>query len=143
MADLSITAANVLPPADARESIGIAGETVTAGMVLYYKVSDGYWYKADALTAEKAGSALYGYLKMAMSGATAGQPVVLAEPGQTITMGAVFSVGRLYVLSATATSGKIAPIADLVNTNYLVPLGYADTTSTIVFNPVSTGIVLA
>ena len=142
MADITITPANVLPPSGGKFTDGIVGETVTAGMLLYLK-SDNLWYKADCLTLEKAGGTDVNKLKWAMAGGTIGQPVPMLTVGQEITLGAVLDQGRVYALSATATSGKMCPIGDLVNTNILVILGYAKTSSVFVFNPVKPGIPLA
>jgi hypothetical protein len=143
MADITITPASVLPPASGKFTDGVVGETVTAGMLLYLKDADSLWYKADCLTLEKAGGTDINKLKWAMAGATAGQPCPLLTVGQEITLGAVLSQGRVYALSATATSGKMCPIADLVNTNILVVLGYAKTSSVFVFSPIKPGIALA
>ena len=54
--------------------------------------------------------------------------------------GTPFTVGAVYVLSATA--GRIAPIADLVSTNKLVVLGYGSATNQIRFKLDNTGIAI-
>jgi len=143
MADISITAANVVPPANAKLTTVIVAETVTAGMLLYYNSANGLWYKADALTAIKAGSGSVDSLRMAMGAATAGQPVAVLSPGQVVTLGAVLQQGRDYALSATATSGALTLISNLVNTNYRTYIGYALTSSTLQYDPLPSGIVLA
>lgn len=137
MANVSITAANVVVTDSTQTEKGIAGETVTAGMILYKKAVDNLWYKADALTAEKAGQ--YG-LRMALVGATANQPVTLLAPGQSITIGSAMTAGVPYFLSATATSGLFCPAADLSTGNLLTTIGYSSSASVLVFNPLATGI---
>jgi hypothetical protein len=112
-------------------------------MILYQKPSDLKWYKADCLTLEKSGTANVSYLRMALNGATANQPVALLAPKNTFTFGGTGSQGRIYYLSPTATTGAIAPVADLSNGNYLTPLGYLPTTTTMYFDPYPTGVVLA
>ncbi len=143
MADLTITPANVLPPTSPKLTFGIVGEAVTAGMLLYYKITDSMWWKADALTLIKSGGTDINFLKMAMSAGTAGQPVAMLTPGQEVSLGAILSPGRVYAVSNTATSGLIGLVSDLVNTNYLNQIGSAKTTSILIFNPVKTGTLLS
>jgi hypothetical protein len=47
-----------------------------------------------------------------------------------INLGATLVVGEVYVVSATL--GAIAPIGDLVSTNFVTPLGTAISTSVLV-----------
>jgi len=138
MANLTITPANVLA-SGAIVTNDRAGESVVTGQMLYQKTSDLLWYKADALTAEKAGSSNAGRIMMAMNTATVGQPVTLLNSSQSVTLGAIGTLGRLYVISAT--TGLICPIADLVTGNYLSVLGYFTTTSIFQFQPMITGTV--
>lgn len=125
MPAIVITPANVLPPASAQLSNGIAGETVAAGEVLYLKPADNRWWKADCLTLEKAGGVDGLSLKWCMGGAVAGQPVPLLNPGQAITVGNVLTKGLPYVLSNTAGGGKIDVVGSLASTNFLVVMGWA------------------
>jgi hypothetical protein len=48
MADISVTAASVVPGANATLIQSTAGETITAGMAVYLKASDSRWWKAQA-----------------------------------------------------------------------------------------------
>src|SRR5574343_1651946 len=140
MADVAITATNVVADSSAQVAPGVLGETVTAGMVVYKKPSDNLWYKADALTAEKAGSGQAYNIKIALSGGSVGQRITLLEPGQEYTVGGTVVPGRTYVVSKTATSGAISPETDLVATNLYTVLGYAISTTKIKFNPNPTGL---
>lgn len=137
MADLSITAANVVKGTGAvPDASKVAGETVTAGQTVYLKASDNRWWKsqADATSTEAAASGI------ALNGASAGQPLVVQTAGE-ITIGATVAVGGVYVVSATA--GGIAPVADLASTNYLTVIGYGKTTAIIVMDVNPTGIQVA
>jgi uncharacterized phiE125 gp8 family phage protein len=89
IADLTITAASVLPGSGAVIQTGTAGEAVTAGQALYQKAADSKWYKADcnSATAEvRVAKAI------ALTGSAAGQPVVVQTGGQ-ITIGATLTAG--------------------------------------------------
>jgi hypothetical protein len=124
MADLTITAANVVVATSvALDKNSFAGETITAGQAVYKKSSDSKWWKAQADgTAEESGVGVsYG---IAVTGASAGQFIVVCTGGGTVTLG-TGTAGTLYVVSATA--GGIAPIADLVSTNKLTILGWGIT----------------
>ncbi len=128
MADLSVTAANVLASTSAKKVTGVAGATILAGEVLYEDPADSMKLKlavsTSATTAKVIGIALHG--------ATAGQPITYVmldddfTPGATLSLSVAAAAG-VYVLSATA--GKIAPIADLVATNRLVVIFIAKSTS--------------
>lgn len=140
MSALSITASAVIPPVGVLTASGTAGETVAPGQFGYYKPSDQRWWKADATTPEKAGSGTNSFIKMFLSGASAGQPVVLLEPNQDVTVNAVLTPTVPMCLSAT--SGSMGPHSDLVSGNQFTMLGYAKTTSVFRFEPRSTGIVV-
>jgi hypothetical protein len=68
-------------------------------------------------------------------------PVVIAQGGTEINLGATLAVGETYVVSAAL--GAIAPVADLVSTNFVTVLGVANTTTTLIFNPQPSGIAKA
>lgn len=140
MAAVSITAASVQPPANVRSITGIAGETVTAGQVLYYKPSDSRWWKADATNNEKSGTATDAYVRIALTGATAGQPVPLFEPGQDLTVNAVLTQGYFYYVSPT--SGGISRESDLGSGNFVTLLGQAISTTVLRCSYDSTGTVV-
>lgn len=122
MADITITPANVVPGSGATQVQGTAGETITAGMAVYYKSSDQRWWKAqaDGTAAESGNGTMYG---IALTGSSAGQPIFVDTfDGTTgITIGGTTVVGTIYCVSATA--GGICPWADLASTNYVTVLG--------------------
>ena len=121
MADLAITAAQVLPSTNARFQGGDAGEALTAGTSAYKKSTDHKWYKADAdaqETAEASG--------VVVCDAALGQRVVVQDDGDLVVGAAAAPVvGETYVVSAAA--GKIAPIADLTTGKYVTHLGVGKT----------------
>lgn len=126
MADVVITAANVLKGTGAvTVNTNVAGESVTAGDVVYLKNADSKWWKAQCDgTTEESGGDPAGGIGVCLNSAGAGQPVVV-QTGGLITIGGTVVAGTEYVLSAAA--GKIAPHADLVSNNKYVRLGYAVT----------------
>lgn len=129
MADISFSAANYKPSSAAVMKPGIAGEAFGAGRLLY-RGSDGLLYKADATSATKA--AVVG---LAGSGGYINGPVdvVIYDPLVTHSS-APFVVGQHYILSATATSGNLAPISDLASTNFAVPCMVGLSTTTAIFD---------
>lgn len=138
MADITVTAANVLFVSGTKNKIYDAGETITAGMVVYLKASDNEWYKAQKDgTAAESGSGVS--LGIALNGASDGQPLAVCTAG-VVNMGATLTVGETYIVSATA--GGVAPIAD-VSTHYLTILGYAGTTANLTLDLNATGITHA
>lgn len=134
MADLTVTAANVVPASDATiERNYNAGATVTAGQTVYLDTTTNTWKLADAnasvLTAALGGVALHG--------AAAGQPLAVITRGG-YNPGATAVVGMIYVLSATA--GGIAPMGDAVTGWYTSILGVATTASNIQVNIQNSGV---
>ena len=132
MADLTITAANILPDysvAGLQPQIagGTAGETLTQGLSIYKKASDSKYYKADnndvtdspvAEVATVAGVTLNSTL--------AGQPISF-QTGGLLAFGAILTKGTDYILSSTV--GAIAPIADYGSGKYnsKIGIGYSTT----------------
>jgi hypothetical protein len=106
MADVSVTAAEVLSDSGTVSTNGILGATVTAGQVVYLDSTVNTWKLADAndSAATAAGRGI------ALNGGVAGQPVTVCNSG-TLDPGFTVTVGAVYVISATP--GGIAPVADL------------------------------
>lgn len=134
--DLSITAANVAPVAGSTTVSGLAGETVTAGQVVYRSSTTGKYLKADnnSATAEARKA-----LGIALNGASDGQPLKVHTKGK-ITMGATMTAGVAYYLSATA--GGICPVADLSTGMYPGFIGIAISTTVLEVNPTYSGVAL-
>ncbi len=123
MAELSITAANVLKGTNGVEEAGTAAETITAG-ALVYRAADGLIYKTDADSATVAARTPRG---VALNGASAGQPIDIQLRGD-ITIGATLTAGLTYYVSG-ATAGAICVLADVGATEYLCIVGIAKSTS--------------
>jgi predicted transcriptional regulator len=135
MADLTITAASVVN-SSCQVGHALAGETITAGQVVYLNATDGKVYKAqcDGTTAEANA------VGVALNGGAAGQWIAYGNNG-TLVIGATTVKTTTYVLSAAA--GGIAPQADLVSTNKVVRIGHAtDVAGTLVVNIQNTGAVV-
>lgn len=127
MANLSQTAANVaLGSATTRTRVVQAGEAVTQGQPVYLKTSDSKYWKADANASADTAKAV----GIALTPASANGYLVIQEgSGGLVNLGATLTVGETYVVSAT--SGAIAPIADLTTGDYPCILGVATTTALI------------
>lgn len=136
MADLTITAANVVPGSDATlYKDGVAGETITAGMSVYIKATDGKVYKAkcSGLITEAAAKGI------ALNGGTAGQPIVVQTNG-TLNIGATVAAGVWYFVSPNY--GGICPAGDVVSTEYSTTLCYGISTTQVKMQVFATGITL-
>lgn len=121
MANLSQTAANVVPGAGAKiDRTRYSGATLTAGMPVYIDPADGLAKIAD----NNVSAAIANVYGIALNGASSGQPVDIATEGD-VNLGATLAVGETYALSATA--GAICPEADVVSTNFMTLLGVART----------------
>jgi hypothetical protein len=125
MADITITAANVLGSAAVKKSNGTAGATITAGDVVYLDTAAGT-YKLAIATAEATAKAA----GIALCDAVAGQPFVFATFDSAFALGGTVVVGGAYVVSG-AVAGAVAPIADLTTGAFATLLGIASSTSTI------------
>lgn len=125
MADISITAANVLAGANAKTAYGIAGATITAGQTLYADPSDSQKLKLADCDSSATTAACVG---IALHGAASGQPIKYVyedddfTPGGTLSLSAAADDG-IYVLSGTA--GGIAPVGDIASGDYAVVIGVA------------------
>lgn len=123
MADLSITAANVVAGSGARRTTGTAGATITAGQAVYLDASDSKYKLADNNSATAAVRSPDG---IALHGAANGQPLTILTSGP-VTIGATLTAGATYYLSDTP--GGIAPAADLATGEYATIIGIATSTT--------------
>jgi len=126
MADISITAANVISREGSTVTRGTAGATITAGHVVYFDDADSRFKMADNNSATAIAREPRG---IALNGASAGQPIAVHEKG-SIVIGGTLTPGVAYYLSATP--GHICPVADLAAGNYPTIMGIA--TSATVLN---------
>jgi len=114
MADLTLTAANVVQTGGEPAQKGIAADTITQGQALY-KNTAGALVRCDADVL--ASSAFAG---IALNAASSGQPVLYAPPGATVNIGATTTKNVYYVVSVTP--GGLAPSADLTSGDYITLL---------------------
>lgn len=132
MANLTITAANVVKVAGAQVDTGIAGATITAGQSVYKDAANNNVIKladGDASAAAAAG------VGVALNGAASGQPVsFITAGGLTIGTG---TVGTVYIVSATA--GAICPIADAVTGMWVTILGVVTSSGVLTLNVFASG----
>lgn len=136
MADISITAANVVKGSNAVVEAGTAGATITAGQVVYKDAADGKYKLADADSATAAAKAPRG---IALNGASDGQPLSIIRSGD-VTIGATLTAGTAYYLSPTP--GGIAPLADVLSGDDVVLIGLAESTSVLAVDIQITGVTL-
>lgn len=122
MADLTITAANVVASANAVRESGTAGATITAGQLVYLDTTDMKYKLAD----NNGAAALRVPNGIALNGAANNQPLVIQKAGD-ITIGATMTAGVAYYLSDTP--GGICPVADLASGEYPCIIGIAKSAS--------------
>lgn len=120
MADLVVTAANVLPRSNAIIQSGyLAGEVLAAGKAVYRDATTGKWMLADNNSPTLPARVASG---IALSGAALNQPVHVATGG-TVAAGATLTPGTAYFLSDTP--GGICPFADLATGENSMIVGIA------------------
>lgn len=135
MADVTITPALVVPGADARKSVGVAGETIVAGKAVYETAAD-LWMLADADAATAIARGSEG-VAVALTGSSLNQPIVVQRGGK-ITLGGTLTPGAAYMLSGA--TGGICPVADVGAGEYYVQLGLAESASVLNLDPHYTGV---
>lgn len=128
MANLVITAANVLAGTGAVRESGTAGEAITAGQVVYRASATQKYMLADANAATAEARTARG---IALSGAALNQPLSIVKSGD-VTIGATLVAGTDYYLSDTP--GAIAPRADIGAGEFVCFLGIAKSTTLLGLN---------
>lgn len=137
MADLTITATNVVAGSNARTVHGVAGVAITAGQVVYLdSATTGKWQLADNNAASAAARQPHG---IALNSASLNQPIAVQTDGP-ITIGATLTAGVAYYLSDTP--GGICPVADLATGEYPTVLGMATSTTVLDIDIQSSGVAL-
>jgi len=117
MADLVITPANVLEGTQARKQTRTAGAVITQGDSVYVDTSGQMQAALKAVDAASAAA-----VGIALNSAEAGQPVTFQSGGE-LDVGSTLVVGETYVVGAAA--GGIAPVADVISTEFATILGIA------------------
>lgn len=136
MADLSITAANVIAGAGATIVDMTALATIAAGEVVFRDDETERAGRADSNAASADTRTPYG---IALNGASAGQPIRVLRSGP-ITIGATLTAGTAYFLSGNV--GALCPAADLSSGMYPSFIGIATSTSVLLVNSTPSGVAL-
>jgi hypothetical protein len=123
MADIVITAANVVKGSNARTEDGIAGATITAGQVVYKDDTTAKYLLADSNSATADARQGVG---IALNGAALNQPIEVVTGGD-VTVGGTLTAGVAYYLSDTP--GGICAVADVGAAEYVCLLGLAKSTT--------------
>jgi hypothetical protein len=134
MADITITASNVLAASAASTGSIVSGtSTLTAGMAVYRDTSDSNQYKA--CDANASGTASCDGLML--NSADDGQPSKVITDG-TLTVGAGVTVGEVYCVSPNP--GRICPHSDLASGEYVTVIGVGLTATTIKVDIINSGV---
>jgi hypothetical protein len=123
MADLTITAANVVAQTGSSTQDGTAGASITAGQPVYFDATTSTIKLAVSSSA--AAAATRG---IALHAAATGQPIKYLTAGP-LTAGATLAVGKIYAVSGTA--GGIQPQEDIGTGEFVTILGIATSTTTL------------
>jgi len=134
MADIVVTAANVVAGSNAKKATGVAGATITAGQTLYADSAASFTLKPGDANASSVTAKIVG---VALHGASANQPITYVYEDDDFTPGATLTTGTIYVASGTA--GGIAPAADITTGWYPTVLFIAKSTSKAVLKLVAGG----
>lgn len=135
MADLTITAANVVAGNNAMTEHGRAGATITAGQVVYLDGTTGKYLLADSNSATASARKPRG---IALHNASNNQPLTILTGGD-ITIGAtVDPEASGYYLSDTP--GGICPHADIGDGEYIVQVGLAKSATVLAVRFIETGV---
>jgi hypothetical protein len=133
MADIVLTAANVLRSSAGQQTQGNAGEAIAAGDTLYKSTADQKLYKADGNDVAKKD-----VVGVAANTAGAGQPLFYIYEDMDLVLGAhAIPVGTVIIQSATP--GKMCPVEDLASGNYTMVLGVIKTATTMALRIVGGG----
>lgn len=133
MADFPITAASVVfsGVSGSQKLRGIAGETLTPGMPLYFKASDQRLWKADADVTEAEATVV----GMCLSVSAAGQPVWYAVIDPEFQHGTNAGAGGVAIYLSD-TAGGLKPGADLAPGDFpnVLMVTYGDTATLAALN---------
>jgi len=132
MADLSITPANVVRGTNSTTISGIAGQTITAGAVVYLSPSTNQY-----LLAQANASSTNTVSGVALNNCSLNQPIQILSGGDYVCGGTPV-VGQSYYLAAD-NAGAIAPVSDLTTGNYVSFLGIATSNTNIFIQVLNSG----
>lgn len=136
MADITITAANVVPGDNVSTVTGVAGETIAQGKAVYRSSTTSKYMLADSNSGTLEARIPVG---IALTGSSLNQPIVVVKSGD-VTIDATLTAGVAYYLSDTP--GGICPVADVGSGEAVCLLGFAKTTAILGVAIQSPGVVL-
>lgn len=136
MADLSVTAANVLLTSG-NATAGMAGATITAGQSVYSDSTEA----TNKIKAADANALASGtVVGIALNGAATGQPIDYAPSGTTVNPGATTAAGTIYCVSETA--GGIGTSTDIGSGVYMSVIGIGTATNAIKVQLINSGVAV-
>lgn len=127
-ADVTITAANVIPGANAQYRYGVAGVAITAGQLVYLDATTNTWRLTDANASDTAADVD----GIAVVTVASGGPVTVVTRDDDLALGGTTARGTIYISSATP--GGIAPAADLTTGWFLSVVAIGKSTTRVVFD---------
>jgi hypothetical protein len=136
MADISITAANVVKGENAVTENGTAGETIAAGKAVYLNSTTKKYMLADSNSGTAEVRRARG---IALNSASLDQPLQILKGGD-YTAGGTFTAGVAYYLSDTP--GGICAVADVGSGEYVCLLGIAKSASVLAIDIQFPGVAL-
>jgi len=137
MADITITAANVVKSSSGITAVGTAGATITAGQALYIDTADSNKLKlADA----DGTSPVNAFAGIALHASLANQPIVYLVSDPVFTFGGTVLAGDTIWLADTA-GGITKTFAELETGDKVTVLGVALSTTTMILSPVVGGTI--
>ena len=136
MADITITAANVVPGDNVSTVTGVAGETIAQGKAVYRSSTTTKWMLADSNSGTVEARTPAG---IALTGSSLNQPIVVAKSGD-VTIGATLTAGLAYYMSDTP--GGICPVDDVGSGEAVCLIGMAKTTAILSVAIQAPGVVL-
>jgi hypothetical protein len=134
MADLAITAANVVAGENSRQENGTAGETIPAGKAVYLSSATQKWMLADSNSATVEARTADA---ISLNAASLDQPITVHKKGD-LTIGAALTAGVAYYLSDTP--GGICPVGDVGAGEYVNLLGLAKSTTVLAVDIQAAGV---
>lgn len=135
MADLSITATNVVPQSGATLVMATAAAAITAGQTVA-KNSSGNIILADDDDADTTKATVVG---MAVTSGANGGPVVYCSKGD-VALGSIVTKGTTYSLSDTP--GGICPVADKGSGDIVSLIGVGKSATVLSINIFNSGIAI-
>lgn len=128
-ADVTITAANVTPSAQARTIRRTAAVAITAGQLVYVEALSGQLKLADTNSATEEARSADG---IAVTSGAVGTMISVVTKDPALVLGGTTAKGTVYILSGTA--GGIAPVADLTTGWYGHVVGIGVSTTVVAFD---------